>query len=164
MFCTSFKNQIIKPCQLMLWSSSFFHWLIAKQLLTSESWCYGTNLFLPSFIFTVELYNNDFAGESSFGSFFHFCSLIILLCYDKLACDRALGFLAGVITKRHTWQLITNPLSNKEVLVSAAALHRSCSTSYWARINKEKSFALNSPADQSLYTARSHKAPLGEQK
>lgn len=103
-------------------------------------------------------------GNSHLDPLFNFCSLIILLCYDKLACDRALRFLPGVITKRHTWQLITNPLSNKEVSVSAAASLSSCSTSYWARINKEKSFALNSQADQSLCTVGSHKAPLGEQK
>lgn len=65
---------------------------------------------------------------------------IIALCYDKLACDRSLGFVFSVITKRRTWQLITNPVSNKEVSISAVASASSRNVSYWTLINEEKSF------------------------
>lgn len=40
--------------------------------------------------------------------------LIMLLCYDMLARVRSLSVIFGVITKRHPWQLITNPVSNDE--------------------------------------------------
>lgn len=62
-------------------------------------------------------------------------TLIIALCYDKLAFDRSVGFVFGVITKRHTWQLITNPVSNKEVSISAVASTSSRNVSYWTLIN-----------------------------
>lgn len=40
--------------------------------------------------------------------------LIMLLCYDMLARVRLLRGIFGVITKRHPYQLITNPVSNDE--------------------------------------------------
>lgn len=45
--------------------------------------------------------------------------VIIVLCFDRPVCDGSLNFVSGVITKRHTKGLITNPASNKDASVLA---------------------------------------------